>query len=358
MQKNHAKAIKGMSIAALVLSGISIVLSLLCIIIFSFASDLLYTYGKDAIYDLYDYQYGDMFDMSYGHGHSYGHDIYPYGYGLDVDDYTYLYPAVFGMLNGMMVFVLVCSVVSLIASIMGLRLEQTPKSLKNGFVWFIVGAVVSGISIGLPTCVLFILMAVFANMDKKLIEGQYAQPYGAYGAPNAPIGGVQQNAYPPQGQPVNTNTQQSYGQQQYGQQQNGAYPEAQPAAPYEPERASNQVQSWQSGNPEAAPAEADIVATQVASSSVLEPPTAPPISAGTLEAAPSDSPASTADPNLGGEAITYKEVDVIVDEDDDAVIMVEEETTIIPDTITDGPAVNESSEGDAANGGTETPDND
>lgn len=228
MLKTHTKAIKGMSIAALVLSAISILLSLLCIVIFSFASDLLYTYGNDVMYDLYDHSYNDMFDMSSTH-RGYGYDFSPYAYNIDPDDYTYLYPAVFGFLNGLMVFVLVCSVVSLIASIIGLRIEETPNSLKNGFVWFIVGAVISGISIGLPTCVLFILMAVFANSDRKLIEQQYAQPYIGYGEPNIPSPGAQIPYYPQPEQPASP-----YGQEPYAPNASVTPTAPEPPVEYEP----------------------------------------------------------------------------------------------------------------------------
>lgn len=161
MNQNHAKAIKGMSIANIVLAALGI-LGCLC------------------LWALIGMGGAAMNAYSSG-GYLYTDD----GYYYDMDAVN----VVFGM-GGIVIFlVIVASVLILIAGIIGLRGANDPAKLKSVMVWNIVGAVAGFFSNWIPM-VLCIIVAVFANKDKQLaMMGGYAAPaaYNPYAAPVAPM---------------------------------------------------------------------------------------------------------------------------------------------------------------------------
>lgn len=162
MNTSHAKAIKGMSIANIVLASLGIIGILI--------AWAMLGVGGAAINDSgYDYFYTDE------------------GYIIEMSDINML----LGMLGGFIFWGFACLVLVLIAGIMGVRGANKPEKLKSVMVWNIVGAVASFLGAGIISLVLCIVVAVFANKDKKLYA--MASPYAApvcnaptYGAPAAP----------------------------------------------------------------------------------------------------------------------------------------------------------------------------
>lgn len=165
MNTSHAKAIKGMSIANIVLASLGIIGILI--------AWAMLGVGGAAINDSgYDYFYTDE------------------GYIIEMSDINML----LGMLGGFIFWGFACLVLVLIAGIMGVRGANKPEKLKSVMVWNIVGAVASFLGAGIISLVLCIVVAVFANKDKNaaLAGTAYAAPiynvptYGAPVAPQAP----------------------------------------------------------------------------------------------------------------------------------------------------------------------------
>lgn len=157
MYPNHAKAIKGMSIANIVLGILTILGGM-----------------------------GGCAAFGVGGAALAGYDYIP------LDDGTYLDAAatagILGVFSILMVLLVICGIVVLVAGIMGVRGADKPEKLKSVMVWNIVGAVVSFFGTGIISAVLCIIVAVFANKDKNAYAaGAAAAPYGAYGAYGAPV---------------------------------------------------------------------------------------------------------------------------------------------------------------------------
>lgn len=151
MYTNHAKAIKGMSIANIVLGVLTILGGM-----------------------------GGCATLGVG-----GAALSSYDY-IPLDDGTYLDAAatagVLGVFSILMVLMAIGGIVILVAGIMGMRGADKPEKLKGVMTWNIVGAVVSFFCSGLISTVLCIIVAVFANKDKN------AYAAGAYGAAPQPYG--------------------------------------------------------------------------------------------------------------------------------------------------------------------------
>ena len=159
MNTNHAKAIKGMSIANIVLAALGI-LGVLCVWI------ALGGAGAAVSGSGYDYFYTDD------------------GFYFTVDDVNML----LGMVGFLMFLMCVACALVLVAGIMGVRGADKPEKLKGVMIWNIVAAVVSLFSGSWISLVLCIIVAVFANKDKNL----YAAPVAAYAAPMAAAPAPQQ----------------------------------------------------------------------------------------------------------------------------------------------------------------------
>lgn len=150
MNTNHAKAIKGMSIANIVLAALGIFGMLI-------AWAGLGVGGAAISGSGYDYFYTDD------------------GLYFTTDDVSVL----LGMLGFLVFLVIVCAVLILIAGILGVRGAAKPDKLRGIMIWNIVAAVVSLLSCCWVSLVLCIIVAVFANKDRAL--------YAAAPAPAAPL---------------------------------------------------------------------------------------------------------------------------------------------------------------------------
>lgn len=175
MNTNHAKAIKGMSIANIVLAALGILGMLI-------AWAGLGVGGAAISGSGYDYFYTED------------------GLYFTTDDVS----ALLGMLGFLVFLVIVCAVLILVAGILGVRGAAKPEKLRGIMIWNIVAAVVSLLSCCWVSLVLCIIVAVFANKDRALYAAPApAAPYGyapaaAPVAPVAPQQPVQPAAAAPQ----------------------------------------------------------------------------------------------------------------------------------------------------------------
>lgn len=156
MNTSHAKAIKGMSIANIVLGALGLAGTLIVWMVLGAGGSYVANSG-------YDYFYTDD------------------GYIINTSDIN----MILGLIGFFVFWVLICFVIVLVAGIIGVRGAAKPDKLKGVMVWNIVGAVASFLGAGIVSLVLCIVVAVFANKDKKAFE---ATPYAApvYAAPQQP----------------------------------------------------------------------------------------------------------------------------------------------------------------------------
>lgn len=152
MQTTHAKAIKYLGIATIVLAGLTI---LGCLIGFV-ATSALSAYSS-AYYPVAGYGHHGMM-MSGGYS----------------SDYMGMVVAA-NIFGGLLFWKLACAVVALIAGIMAVRMkEPTAHGLHVVFIWAIIGAICSLLAGSLITMALLIVVAVFAEMDRRALEAPAA----------------------------------------------------------------------------------------------------------------------------------------------------------------------------------------
>lgn len=169
MQTTHAKAIKYLGIATIVLAG----LTLLGCLIGMVGMSALGAYAQNA-YSPAGYGYG------YGH-----HGMMASGSYADVTGIV----VATGIANALLFWKLACAVVALIAGIMAVRLkEPTAHALRAVFIWAVVAAVCSLLAGSIITMTLLIIIAVFAEMDRKALSGgTAAKPVAASAATSAAV---------------------------------------------------------------------------------------------------------------------------------------------------------------------------
>lgn len=186
MQNNHASAIKGVNIAVIVFAAIAI---LACFVGFALAG-----IGGSAIN-----QYGyHLFDEALTSHHELERELAASGITVtgDITGTDVVNSLNFALALGMfgIGWELISAVVTLVAGIMGVRGASRREKLGGVLVWSIVGAVVALLGGRIITCILLIISAVLAGMDKRAYAIPYgqptAQPYGQpaaqpYGQPTA-----------------------------------------------------------------------------------------------------------------------------------------------------------------------------
>lgn len=183
MQTTHAKAIKYLGIATIVLAG----LTLLGCLIGMIGMTALGSYAQSA-YPAAGYGYG------YGH-----HGMMTSGSYSDIAGIM----LGTGIANALFFWKLACAVVALIAAIMALRLKDaTAHNLRTVFIWAVVAAICSLLAGSFITMTLLIIIAVFAEMDRKALEGGTAQAAPVAPATPAPANSAYAASYGDAVQPV------------------------------------------------------------------------------------------------------------------------------------------------------------
>ena len=221
MQTSHARTIRGLSIAVVILSVLSILGLIFSLAFIGVGGAAL---GKEEVRGAASYSLSMDPDSAYTMEQL----------GITEDD-------AFGMLGFLLglgaVYVfwgIICSIVTLIAGIIGMRNYDKTDKLGKVFGWSIAGAVMAFLYGNIITLVLLIIAAVCASKDRKastaIPYGQPASYYSApqpsaapqppYGAPQQPYAAPQQPQQPyaalqqqPQ-QPVEAPAQDGQQQQQ------------------------------------------------------------------------------------------------------------------------------------------------
>lgn len=174
MQQNHAKALKGLSIAIIVISALALAGCLIGMVFTAVAGSAASAYMPEYL------------DSHYSNGYSSSHEL-----AQNADDALALLTLASIVGVGMMGWVVLCSVITLVAGIMGVRNCANPAKLGTVFGWGVAGAIIALLSGSFIVMVLCIIMAVFANKDKQLAEsGLYGAVAYPAGAAVPPMGGV------------------------------------------------------------------------------------------------------------------------------------------------------------------------
>lgn len=281
MQNEHTKAIRGLNIAVIVMSALTICGLLIGAVALGLGTAALNEYGPDAIQ--YSQNHPDHSMAAHMHDDYYDVDV-----DIDADDLMGL--ANFGMAAGFagIGWELVTCVATLIAAIAGVRHADKREKLGLLFGWGIAGAVAAFLGGRIITCVLMVISVVFAQKDKNAPEAAWraAQNGGAYGG--VPVYGAPTYGTPAYGQPYG---QQGYAQPVYGQ---PVQPAPQYAQTYcQPESVAPQAQGTAPAQPYAAPAYGQPQAAQPAAVA----PQAQPVAAAEPQAqAQPEQPAAAAQP--------------------------------------------------------------
>lgn len=192
MQTSHARTIRGLSIAVVILSILSILGLIFSLAFIGVGGAAL---GSEEVRGAASYSLSMDPDSAYTMEQL----------GITEDD-------AFGMLGFLLglgaVYVfwgIICSIVTLIAGIIGMRNYDKTDKLGKVFGWSIAGAVMAFLYGNIITLVLLIISAVCASKDRKastaIPYGQPASYYSApqpYAAPQPPYGAPQQPYAAPQ----------------------------------------------------------------------------------------------------------------------------------------------------------------
>ncbi len=195
---SDAKTVRGLSIAVVVLSALSILA-----VILGFAA--LAAFGVVANDPSFVSELDHELQEAAQGSTNYFDDDYAYYQALSGADVSSVLGVVLGLGAFALAWGFIGSVVPLISGILGIRNCARREKLNMTFVWAIVGAVAALLMGNLITMALLIISAVYLNRLKKAPVEQppagYQPPYGY-------------------GQPYGYNPQQPYG---YGQQQPSNY---------------------------------------------------------------------------------------------------------------------------------------
>lgn len=167
MRPQHATLIRGLCIATLVFSALTILTYVVTLFTVGIGGSLWNEYGTDAItysYNTHDNSLAGNMDVN----------------GLTEDDLMGFGNFIWTLLSVLSVWGLVTAVATTVASIIGIIGAPDRDKLGRVFVWSIVGAVAAFLSASFITAVLFVIAAVFARKDKNApVFDPAAQP--AYG---------------------------------------------------------------------------------------------------------------------------------------------------------------------------------
>mgnify|MGYP006954265978 FL=1 len=151
MKNAHASSIKGLSIAVIILSALGILTAVLIMLFSGVLSAIIMNDGP-----------GLMNDMRYEHDGSsmYFNDI-------DSDDVFFVSAIMMLLGGGLSIWLLICCVGGLVAGILGVMHAANPPKLGLVMGWAIAGTILSFLGGNVIAAVLLIIVAVFANSDKR-----------------------------------------------------------------------------------------------------------------------------------------------------------------------------------------------
>lgn len=154
MQNAHAGSIRGLSIATIVLSAIGIIGAILIMVFSGVLSAVILEGGPDIAYH---FELNDDGSITGGGTNA----------GLDPEEVFFVSTILMLLGGGLSIWVLICCVVGLIAGIFGTLHAANPPKLGLVMGWAIAGAVLSFLGGSIVTAVLLVIVAVFANSDKR-----------------------------------------------------------------------------------------------------------------------------------------------------------------------------------------------
>lgn len=189
MQNSDARLVRGLSVAVVVLSSLSI---LACLIGFVCMALIQGVSNDPEFYSVLIAQLENDPDFTSDLALS----------GLTVQDLLPIWNSILIVGWVAIGWGLLCSIITMVASILGIRNYNKPDKLSGAFVWSIVGAIGAFLMGRLITAVLLVVAAVYINRVRKNTNVAYAQ---AYAQPGYAQGYEQQPAQPGYGQ--------GYGQQ-------------------------------------------------------------------------------------------------------------------------------------------------
>lgn len=209
MRESDLRVLKGVSIANIVIAALALASYLVAAIVLALGGSVV----NDP--ELIAYLANDP---------SFSTTINGEHYDLSQSDVSGIMALVFGLLGAFVGWLAICSVVCLIAGILGLRASNRPDKLGAAFGWSVAGAVLSFLGGALPvvSTILFVVAAVYASRAKRAPEQQAYNPY-AFGQPQAPYGQA------PYGQPYQ---QPPFAAQPPYQGQQAPFAQSQPQQPY------------------------------------------------------------------------------------------------------------------------------
>ena len=212
-----SRVVRGVSIAAIVLSALGILGGLVVALFMGIASASLNdpTVVNALISELESSSTSSAFDGSSSYS------SYDYS-DMTQDEAMAVASASIFLMVGLSLGYVLCKVICLVAGIIALRNCNNPAKLGGAFGWSIAAAIVSFLVGGMISMVLFIVSAVFISRVRRAYT---AAPMGAYGY-QQPQQGLQVPQQP-------TNQQVPLQPQQPTQGQSSAAPQA-PAAPQPP----------------------------------------------------------------------------------------------------------------------------
>ena len=150
MRNAHAGAIKGLSIATIVLSALGILGAILVMVFSGVLGAVMLDSGV-----AYHFEYNADGSITGG------------GTSLDPDEAFFISMLMMLIGGGLGIWVLVCCIVGLIAGIFGTMHAANPQKLGFVMGWAIAGAILSFLGGNIVTVVLLVIVAVFANSDKR-----------------------------------------------------------------------------------------------------------------------------------------------------------------------------------------------
>ena len=192
MQTSHARTIRGLSIAVVILSVLSILGLIFSLAFIGVGGAAL---GSEEVRGAASYSLSMDPDSAYTMEQL----------GITEDDAFGMLGLLLGLGAVYVFWGIICSIVTLIAGIIGMRNYDKTDKLGKVFGWSIAGAVMAFLYGNIITLVLLIIAAVCASKDRKastaIPYGQPASYYSApqpYAAPQPPYGAPQQPYAAPQ----------------------------------------------------------------------------------------------------------------------------------------------------------------